>query len=353
MSKLRVGMIGLGDITMMHWPAYRDHPKAEIHAVCDVDEALLARRAREWGVEQCYTDFHELLRDDEIDLVEILTPHHLHEPIVVAAAEAGKHVSVQKPISVSVGEADRMIEATRAAGVKFKVFENFVFYPPYTKAKELIAAGEIGEPLSVRFKLGTGGFGMTRPYPASVELWHLMESEKGMGQAVFDDGYHKWSQAIDLLGEVEVVRGWIDRSFAMADAPAAIMWRYKEGGRLGYFDIAVSLNLHVQSDYFSADERIEVTGTRGVIWITRCTGHLLGTAPLILYRDGKRYLFDDVEADWMASFAASTDHFIDCILDDREPHLTGERAKQVLQLAFAAIRSSGTGEEIRPDEVGD
>ncbi len=344
-------MIGVGDITMLHWPGYRDNDRAELAAICDLDEALLDRRKNEWGVARATTDYRDVFADPQIDLVEIITPHHTHKPLVVAAAQAGKHVSVQKPMSISVREADEMIEATRRAGVKFKVFENFVFYPPYRKAKELIEAGEIGEPLSIRFKLGTGLFGLRRQYPLTVEMWHMMESEKGMGQAVFDDGYHKFSLALFFLGEVESVRGWIDRSFALGDLPAVILWRYKEPRRLGVFEIALSPNLYIKSDYFPADERVEITGTRGVIWVTRCTAQLLDQPPLILYRDGRRWLFDDIEADWMASFVASTRHFVDCILDGGQPELTGERGKQVLQLAFAAIRSAATGEEVRPDSI--
>jgi len=350
--KLKAAIIGVGDISMMHQPGYADNPDCELYAICDSSPDRLARRMEEWKPKKSFLDYKEMLADPEIDIVEVLTPHSSHEEIVVAACEAGKNVSVQKPMCITIGEADAMIAAARRTGVKLKVFENFVFYPPYVKAKELIAAGEIGEPLSVRFKLGTCMFG-SRYYPLSVELWHLLEVEKGMGQAIFDDGYHKLSQAIDLFGGISVVRGWVDRSFAYADMPGALIWRYKDSDCLGAFDLGISPNLYNKSKYFAADERIDITGSRGSISITRCSAQMLDAPALTLIKGGKRILFDDIRADWQDSFSDSTRHFVKSVLDGGDPHLTGERGKQIVQFAYACIIAGKTRAEVRPDEVTD
>ncbi len=103
-----------------------------------------------------YTDYGKLLADPEIDLVELLVPHHLHAPMTIAACRAGKHVSVQKPMALTVQEADAMIEAAQWAEVVLCVHENFVFYPPAVRAKEMIEAGEIGEPQMIRMHVSTG-----------------------------------------------------------------------------------------------------------------------------------------------------------------------------------------------------
>lgn len=350
--KLRAAFIGVGDISMMHQPGYVGNPDAELYAICDSDEEKLRRRQAEWGVPHIFTDYRQMLADPEIDLVEILTPHHCHCCMAADAARAGKHVSVQKPMCNTLAEADVMIAAAREAGVKLKIFENFVFYPPFVKAKELIAAGEIGEPLSVRFKLGTCMFG-SRYYPLSVEWWHLLEVEKGMGQAIFDDGYHKLSQAIDLFGDIEVVRGWVDRSFAYADMPGLLIWRYKGSDALGAFDLGISPNLYNKSKYFAADERIDITGSRGSISITRCSAQMLDAPALTLVKDGRRVLFDDIRADWLDSFVDSSRDFVRCIIEDRTPSLTGERGKKIVQFAYACIIAGKTGDEIRPDEITD
>ena len=349
MDRVRVGIIGGGRISDLHIPGYRNLPTAELVAVCDVREEVARRRAIEWGLSRFCTDYHDILNDPDIDMVEILAPHNLHAEMSIAAARARKHISVQKPMALTVIECDQMIEAAKKAGVKLKVYENFVFYPPYRKAKELMDAGEIGEPLSIRLHLGTalrGGWWT----PLTTWMWHFTESECGSGPAIFDDGYHKFSLAIYFFGEVEKVYGWIDYSFAIVDEPSIISWVHKNGRR-GYMDATLSPNLYVKSKYYSADERVEITGTKGIIWITRCTGQLLDVPPLILYRDGKTLSFNDIRADWQDSFTDSTRDFIDCILTGREPTLTGEKGKEVLRFALSAYESSRLRKEINPNDI--
>ena len=137
MGKLRVGFIGVGDITDLHYPGYKDNPKAELYAICDVDEERLQKRASEWKVEKTYTDYRELLTDPNIEAVEVITPHHLHAEMGIAALKAGKHISMQKPMAVNIGECDELIKTAERSKKLFRVFENFRFYPPMVKAKEL------------------------------------------------------------------------------------------------------------------------------------------------------------------------------------------------------------------------
>jgi predicted dehydrogenase len=351
-KRLKVAMIGVGDITTLHFEAYRDFPHAVLTALCDANPELLQQRAAEWGVSRTTADYHDFLRDPEIDIVEVNTPHHLHRRMVVDALEAGKHVACQKPLTTTLADGEAMVEASQSSRGRFRVLENFVFYPPYVKAKELIDGGEIGEPLTARFKLGSALVG-SRWIPLRSELWHLMESENGMGQAVFDDGYHKLSLAIHLFGDIEAVKGYIGRSFRYLDAPAQLLWRHKGKPLLGSFDIAFSPNLFTRSKYFPADERVDIVGTRGVLTVTRCTGQLLDQPSVVLARDGKRYLFDDLETDWQASFTAGIRDFPLAIREDRETLLSGERALEVLRFAFALIVAARLGTEIRPDEVTD
>ncbi len=155
MSKLRVGFIGAGAITDLHYLGYKNNPKAELHAICDVDAAQLQRRASEWRIGKTFTDYRNLLADPDIDAVEVITPHHLHAKMGIAVLEAGKHVSVQKPMAITIAECDALIAAAQRAGKLMRVFENFRFYPPLVKAKELLDAGAIGEPLSIRIGMIT------------------------------------------------------------------------------------------------------------------------------------------------------------------------------------------------------
>ncbi|MFA6448922.1 MAG: Gfo/Idh/MocA family oxidoreductase [bacterium] len=349
MAKLNFGIIGCGRITDLHAPGYARSDRAQIYAVCDINRETAERRMREWGAEKFYTDYREMLADPAIHAVEIITPHHLHKDLCVEACRAGKHVSVQKPMALSASECDAMILAAEEAKVQLKVFENFVFYPPYVKAKELIDSGAIGEPLSMRIRLGGGGKGGWK-VPFKTWLWRLNEQTCGGGPNIFDDGYHKFSIAIHFLGEVESVHAWVDRSFGIIDAPAMISWEYKTG-KAGVLDSTMSTNMTIKSKYYSVDERVEVIGTEGVIWVTRCTAKLLDEPAIILYNGGETRLFENIRNDWLDSFIDSTQHFIGCLLDGGDPMLTGRRGKEVLQFALAAIKSSCSGLVIRPDDI--
>lgn len=129
LERVRVGIVGCGRIASLQVLGYLDHPHAEITAVCDVDERLAERSLQEWGARRAYSDYEQLLADPEVNAVEILLPHHLHRPVALAALAAGKHVSLQKPPTFTLGELEELAAAARMAGLRFRVFENFMYYP--------------------------------------------------------------------------------------------------------------------------------------------------------------------------------------------------------------------------------
>lgn len=349
MDKVRLGVIGGGRISDLNILGYLDHPRCEVAAVCDLDPKVARTRMQEWGADRWCTDYKELLSDPDIDAVEILSPHRLHHPMVVAAARAGKHVSVQKPMCIDLKEAEEMTRACREAGVKFKLFENFVFYPPYRKAKELMDAGEIGEPLSINIKLGSavGGWWV----PLKTWLWRIDYEECGGGPAVYDDGFHKMSIARWLLGDIVSVKAWIDFTMGMIDMPAMITWRYRDSDRLGVWEVNASPGMLGQGKYYTADERVEIMGDRGYLWITRCTARVSEIPPLYLYRDGESRVFDDMRDDWGDSFHDSGWNFIDSILEDRDPFLTGEDGQELMKFWLAIEKSYREGREVALEEV--
>ncbi len=349
MEKIRLGVIGGGRISDLNILGYLSHPKCEVLAVCDINEDVARARKAEWGADRHYLDYRELLDDKDIDAVEILSPHRLHHPMVLDAAAAGKHVSVQKPMSIDIREARQMIDACKDAGVMLKVFENFVFYPPYCKAKELIEQGQIGEPLSININLGAGVGGWW--VPLKTWLWRVNWDECGGGPTIFDDGFHKMSIARWFFGEIETVKAWVDFTFGAIDSPAMITWRHKNADRLGVWETSMSPNLQMSGKYYTADERVELVGTKGVIWVTRCTAKLMEIPPLILYRDGCSTVFDDMRDDWGDSFHDSGRDFIDCLLEGRQPLLSGEDGLALMQFWKAIYNSFDQGLEVRPDDM--
>jgi predicted dehydrogenase len=175
MDKLRVGFIGTGRISDLHAIEYLQNERAELVAVSDLDAGIARSRAAAWGIpeDRVFTDYTDMLALKDLDLVEILLPHHLHYQATLDTAAAGKHISLQKPMALSVAQADEMIVAAKKAGVIFKVFENFIFYPPVVRAKALIDAGEIGEPLSIRIKSNAASSPNAWPVPQSAWAWRF------------------------------------------------------------------------------------------------------------------------------------------------------------------------------------
>ena len=118
-KKFGIGIIGCGEISASHYRAYRElADECEIVALSDAVEAAAKRRAQEFGVETVYTDYHDLLADKRVDAVAICTPHYLHAPMTIAAAHAGKHVLVEKPMCMNVGEVHEMVYAAKKNGVR-------------------------------------------------------------------------------------------------------------------------------------------------------------------------------------------------------------------------------------------
>ena len=207
MTAINVAIVGCGRISDLHQLGYHDRNDARIVAVCDTRKGRAEKKADAWGVprEKVYTDFAKLLADPSVRLVELLVPHHLHAEMTVAACEAGKHVSVQKPMALTASEANQMIEASERYGTVLRVYENFVFYPPHVRAKAMIEAGEIGEPQMIRMHVGTGKSETEWKVPLASWLWRINEAKCGGGPLIFDHGYHLFSLAHYLMGEVERV----------------------------------------------------------------------------------------------------------------------------------------------------
>jgi predicted dehydrogenase len=306
-------------------------------------------------VERAYTDYQELLADPEIDLVELLVPHHLHAEMTVAACRAGKHVSVQKPMALTVAEADRMIEAAERAGVVLRVYENFVFYPPHVRAKEMIEAGEIGEPQMIRLHVNTGARDNAWKVPLSAWLWRFNEEKCGGGPLVFDHGYHLFSLARYLMGEIERVYAWIDRSPVVPtqylDAPATIMFQFKAPRRYGVLDFAHTPNMKIESRYYADDDRVEVIGDRGILFINRCTARTVDLPELMMFRDGETTAIPVERVEWHDSFIDCTRHLIDVLQNSGRPVLDGPTGRAVLRFTLAALISAREGREVHPADV--
>lgn len=152
MKELGIGLIGTGFMGKAHAFAYRaalaafpDIPVPRLEMIADVNDALAAKAAHQYGFARSTSDWRALVNDPKIDVVSITTPNTLHKEMALAAIAAGKHVHCEKPLSPSLADSREMVEAAEQRGVVTQVGFNYIKNPLLKQAREMIAAGELGE----------------------------------------------------------------------------------------------------------------------------------------------------------------------------------------------------------------
>ncbi len=357
MDRVRIGILGTGNIAPLNVAGYLEHPQCDVVAVCDnrLDKARAA--ADEWGASKVYTDIEQLLTDDEIDAVEVLTPTMLHKEHVIAALRAGKHVSCQKPIANSVADGREMAAVASETGRTLRIAECNFGYPPLVKAKELIRAGAIGHPTMCRIKtvVANTDTSFQNNLDPSGYVWRF--NSESPGGHLFDDMVHKYGTAIWLFDDLDItsVQSIVRQGPLFFEAPMAAIWEYERASLLGMMEVTYAPRMNIRSSYFGADEFFEIQGTDGFIWVTRCTGEMLDLAPLIVYHsDGTTTSYSNLESNWLEGFKRSSKQFIDALLEGRpDPEMTPEMAIKTLQFCFAVYQASNDRLPVDPRTISD
>ena len=200
---LRLGVIGVG------WAGQRQIRAAaelagriEIAAIADDDGEHLRRTASALGIEAAYSRLGELLADARLDAVSICAPHALHKPMAVAAAEAGLHVLVEKPMALTVADAAVMIHAAQQNGVKLYVAENWVYSPMSRHLRDIVARGmHIGELTAAAY---AWGFRAEKYAYAGRRAWLSQPKHGGTGTWMLH-GIHSMARLRHIVGEVALV----------------------------------------------------------------------------------------------------------------------------------------------------
>jgi predicted dehydrogenase len=241
--------------------------------------------------------------------------------------------------------------------MRLRVLENFMHYPPHVRARRLIDEGAIGTPLSIRLKTAAGRLDAGwRVEPRSL-AWRMRREQCGGGPVTFDHGYHCYHMARFFVpAEPARVHAFIHWTRlgpdAAHDGPALISWRYAgDPARFGSWEVIASLGLRVRSSYYVSDDRIEIHGSEGILWVNRCTGKLLEEPSLVLYREGEVRAFHDLETDWAASFRDAGRDFVDGLLGERPVAQSLADARLTLAFALAAVRSADEGREVGLAEI--
>ena len=361
---LNVAIIGAGRIADLHAPGYMAHPDARIAAVVDRDDQLLQRRVEQWDAPAGYSDYRGLLDDQRVQAVEILTPHASHAQIIIDALAAGMHVSVQKPMAISLEQCDAIVDAAEESGRIFRVFENFAYYEPLMRAKQVLDDGIIGEPMSLRIKTLMGNPQYGWHVPDSTRAWRFDAAVSGDGRIVLDYGWHIFAMSRILLGAPSQVFAQIKHTDigngVMVDCPLSMQWSYADNDAFTAWQANSSREMVVRSDYYPEDEWFEITGTRGVIWVNQCTGRMQSNLPpLVVYADGSftEYSTSDIDADWGNSFKRGVAEFVEAAsncgsgLGNATPILDAKTAREVYKHARAAQISARENRPVTLDEV--
>ena len=265
MAKLNVGIVGTGFIARTHVDAFRRacflFPETEtevaIHIVADAELAQAERFAKSCGAALATADWHSVVDDPQIQLVDISAPNHLHFPIAMAAIEAGKAVYCEKPLALSHDQARQMSEAATQGGVQTFVAFNNLFAPSTQLAKILIDDGAIGRPVQFIGSFDQGFYSD----PALPHSWRVTEAEAGSG-ALGDLGSHIISIAQHLVGPVSSVMA--QDAVVFADRPVAVT-----GSGYGARSSSQAERRPVENDdFFEALVRFE-TGALGSIGASR------------------------------------------------------------------------------------
>ena len=330
MEPIKFGIIGCGMAARFHIMAFRNTPNPILKFVAayDINEKGLTKFCKYHKL-IAYNSLEKFLQSDEFEAVLILVPHFLHEKMVIASAEAKKHVLCEKPMAMTLEECDAMIEATKRANVKFMIAENHRFLPAHVLMKDLISKNYFGNIFLARTY--EGAFVEPDEF-LDQNSWHFT-FDKGGGGVVADQGSHKFAFLNWLLDdEVESAQCWLGKAL---DSPsnkgednAMIFLQYKKGCMA---EVTVSsTSIHPPTNI------TELHGTLGSLF----EDHSLDD-PIKVYSSHKdaekkgAYYSPKVEHGpfpkyYIISAYEEDSHFASCIQENKEPEFKPEHAKEAI-----------------------
>ena len=323
-SKIGVGIIGTGRIGKLHIEhlAQNIH-EAELIAICGLDPADIESLAKQFNVPKTTNDYTVLLADPQIEAVLVASATDTHVEISQAAAQAGKHVFCEKPISLDLGQIDETLAIVEKAGVKFQVGFNRRFDASFMRIREGIASGEIGEPHIMR---------ITSRDPAPPPIEYVKVS----GGIFLDMTIHDFDMARYLIGD-EVVEVYaagsvrVDPQIGEAgDIDTAVITLRFQNGVIATID-------NSREAVYGYDQRVEVFGSKGMV----AAVNPLTDTVTFSGSEGTRaasppYFF--VER-YKPAYLSELRAFLACIQADTPPPVTGEDGRAPVVMGFAALKS--------------
>ena len=310
----------------------------------DADEA----RARTLGAEfrvasgvRVATDYRQALDDPDVDAVAICLPHHLHAPVAVAAAEAGKHVLCEKPIATTLQEADAMIAAAERAGVVLMIAENEQFSLLYNKLRDLLTDGEIGRPALVQL---TRECYLTRSL-VEDRPWFL-DARSAAGGMMMSGGVHSFAALLMLIGDVESVYALRARQRFVemeGDDTSIAAVRFRDGTVGTLVESFVMKSLITAAGHEIHTLRVDGDCGSLVVRDGR-TIRLFSERPEL--QVGGALTEHDIYVPAEDTFLLEIEHFLTSIQTGLEPLTSGRAQRRPLEIVLAAYRSMESGQPV-------
>jgi UDP-N-acetylglucosamine 3-dehydrogenase len=327
MKNIGIGIIGAGYMGKTHSLHHSQLKGVRLMAVADVNLEAAQELATQYEIPQVYRNYQELLASPDVDAVSICTPDAVHRGPGVMAAEAGKHILLEKPIATTIEDAKAILEAVEKAGVVLTIGFVSRFLKTYSLAHKSLEEGDIGEVMTI--------------------------SAKRIIRASVGEHYSKRDTIIDFLAihDIDLLRwfgGDIISVFAQADAfvfpsedkhdTAMAIVRFSNGG-MGYFHTCWTLPSGVP---YRATSTFEVIGKKGVASIDAFDQS-------VRIASSRGY---EIPIGWdlTQAFREQTQRFVNCVRTGQKPLITGEDGLKALEVAIAARKSA---REHRPVEIRD
>ena len=347
MKEIGVGLVGSQFISSIHFDAFRQVPGANVLAVASPTIEHVRPFAEQRSIAHWFVDYRRLMEMPEIDMVVLGLPNDLHCEAVLAAAEAGKHVVLEKPMALSLAECDRMIEACRTAGVKLMYAEELCFAPKYVRLKELVDSGALGKLHLIKQSEKHDG-------PHSAWFWDVQRSGGGV---TMDMGCHgieffRWMlSGPDCANRPRTTSVYahlatrVHADKTRGDDEALILIEFENG--------CTGLAEESWTKPGGMDDRAEIYGSEGLAYADLLRGNSIHTYSSSGYdyaveKAGSTagWSFTIYEEAWNYGFPQEMAHFVECVREDKPPRVTGEDGRAVLEIVMAAYASAAQGRRI-------
>ena len=339
--RIKVGLIGSQFISHIHALSLKRCAQAEVFAVASPTPGNARKFATQHGIPHHFTDYRQLLGMPEVELVVLGVPNDAHFPVTLDAAAAGKHVVVEKPLCLNLGEADRMIEACHQARVKLMYGEELCFAPKYVRLKQLLDCGALGEPTLVKQSEKHDG-------PHAPHFWDVQRSGGGV---TMDMGCHaveffRWILGRPAIKSVYAQMGtYVHQDRTEGDDNALLLVEFANG--------VIGLAEESWTKLGGMDDRAEIHGSKGVAYADLHHGNAIETYTTQGYDyavekagSTKGWTFTVYEEEWNYGFPQEMAHFVECVQNDQQPLVSGDDGRVVLEVIFAAYESARTGRKV-------